>query len=57
MVKGKIVEASARVRVGDSKKVLTRTLLDKVRDIDDVANNNIINNVVTVTGPKGEVCV
>lgn len=48
MIDSKIVIASTGVVFGNFEKVTTENILYKVRNTNNTANSDIINNVVTV---------
>lgn len=57
IVEDKIMEASTRDWVGDTKEILTRTLPGGMEDVEDTTDNAGTDKVVAAEGFKGEVGV
>lgn len=54
-IEGMIVKVSTRAKVNNSEEILSRALLDKIGDTDDITNVTITDKIVATGGPKGEV--
>lgn len=57
IVKSKIIKVLSRVAVSYFEEILTRFMLDKIRDTNNTTNSTIINKIVIVKGIKREVAV
>lgn len=57
VVKGKIIEASTRTKIGDAEEILMKVLPSRVRNANDTANGAGSNKMVSVGGPKKKVCI
>lgn len=52
-----IIKALIETEISNVKKLSTKVLLDKIRNIDNKANNANINKVTTFESPKKELSI
>lgn len=55
MIEGKILKVLIEAKINKLKKVLTKTLLSRIRDIENAINSVDINKIVIIKSSKREV--